>query len=338
MLSSLKKLLTASALLFIVLFAISANSLAAEAQMGQVKASSLRFRAAPSLSGKEMGRISNGATILILDSVENGEWYKVVHNYQIGYVSAEYVKLIGDADMDIGDGVINGTNVNVRGEPSLNANIQTKLNTSDRVNIIGVSAGWFKVSRDGTVGYIHADYLNVERPARVMEQPVQVDMIDDDVEPELMDGDGDYADDGEANIYIEDVAVPTGALTDIQTEIVNFAKSYLGKKYKYGTSGPNTFDCSGFTTYVYKNFGYSLNRSSAGQLNNGVTISKAELQVGDLVLFRDPSINKAAASHVGIFIGDDKFIHASSRRGGVIITSMSENYYTRYFVGARRIL
>ena len=332
---SLKKLALVTALLGVIVMATAVSAFAAEARLGQVKASSLRFRAAPSLNGREMSRIPNGATILILDSVENGEWYSVVHNYTTGYVAAEYVVIRPDADMPLGDGICTGSNVNVRGGPSLTAGIQAQINRGDRVDIIGVSEGWFKVTHDGAVGYIHADYIAIERPVQVMAQPNHVP-IDDDVEPELMDGDGDYI--GGADEFIPAAAVDTDTMSGLQAEIVAFARNYLGKSYKYGTSGPNTFDCSGFTTFVFKNFGYSLNRSSAGQLSNGTPVQKSDIIIGDLVLFRDPSINKAAASHVGMYIGNGQFIHASSRRGGVIITSLSEAYYSRYFVGARRVL
>lgn len=338
---TLKKLVLFTSILTMLILATTVSSFAAEAKLAQVKASSLRFRSSPSLNGNEIGRISNGATILIIDTVENGEWYKVVHNYQTGFVSAEYVTIKPDADIELGDGISVGSSVNVRGEPSTSASVLGQMEKGQRVSLTGVSNGWFKISFNGETGFVHADYLSVEKTAQVMApQPAAVSaMPEDEVEPELMDGDGDFGEPDEGGAAdAEAVEASASNISSIQVEIVEFAKSFLGKKYKYGTAGPNTFDCSGFTTYVFKKFGYSLNRSAAGQLSNGRSIPKSELQIGDLVLFRDTSINKAAASHAGMYIGNNQFIHASSRRGGVIITSLSENYYSKHFVGARRIL
>ena len=112
-------------------------------------------------------------------------------------------------------------------------------------------------------------------------------------------------------------------------DIIAYAKKYLGYKYVYGTAGPKTFDCSGFTSYVYKHFGYSLNRTSGGQRSNGKKVEKSNLKAGDIVCF---------SGHVGLYIGGNKFIHAANPRKGVIISSLSESYYVKTYITARRIL
>ena len=112
-------------------------------------------------------------------------------------------------------------------------------------------------------------------------------------------------------------------------DIVAYAKKFLGCRYVYGTAGPKTFDCSGLTSYVYKHFGYSLNRTSGGQRSNGKKVNKSDLQPGDILCF---------TGHVGIYIGGNKFIHAANPRKGVIISSLSESYYVKYYITARRIL
>ena len=112
-------------------------------------------------------------------------------------------------------------------------------------------------------------------------------------------------------------------------DIVAYAKKFLGCRYVYGTAGPKTFDCSGLTSYVYKHFGYSLSRTSGGQRSNGTKVNKSDLQPGDILCF---------SGHVGIYIGGNKFIHAANPRKGVIITSLSESYYVKSYITARRIL
>ncbi len=125
--------------------------------------------------------------------------------------------------------------------------------------------------------------------------------------------------------------------TSLREELVAYAMQFKGCSYVYGSSGPNSFDCSGLTKYVYQHFGYTLSRSASDQYNNGTAISKSELQIGDLVLFNSGNSYKAA-THVGIYIGGGEFIHASSSSTGVVISSLNSNYYTGVYVGARSIL
>ena len=112
-------------------------------------------------------------------------------------------------------------------------------------------------------------------------------------------------------------------------DIVAYAKKFLGCKYVYGATGPTTFDCSGFTQYVYKHFGYTLSRTSTDQRKNGKKVKKSDLQPGDIVCF---------SGHVGIYIGGNQFIHAANSKKGIIITSLSDSYYVKNYITARRIL
>lgn len=129
----------------------------------------------------------------------------------------------------------------------------------------------------------------------------------------------------------------------IRIDIVDYSKKYLHKPYQYGGRGPNAFDCSGYTSFVFGKFGFKLEESSAGQARQGITIKrKEELEVGDLVFFEGRSRN-GRVGHVGIVSdkgrrGQFKFIHASTTNG-VIITSSEEPYYKgRYLRGGRIII
>ena len=120
-----------------------------------------------------------------------------------------------------------------------------------------------------------------------------------------------------------------------EVRAVEYAMQYLGVPYVWGGNGPNCFDCSGLTKYVYGHFGYTLNRTASAQLSNGVSVSRSELQPGDLVFFDNGKVS-TPVSHVGIYIGGNQFIHASSPSTGVIVSSMND-YVARGFVGACRI-
>ena len=120
-------------------------------------------------------------------------------------------------------------------------------------------------------------------------------------------------------------------------EIVEYAKQYLGYRYVPGGGTPSTgFDCSGFTSYVYKHFGISLSRTSKDQAKNGTAVEKNNLQLGDILIFNNTA--NTAIGHVGIYIGDNNFIHASNPSEGVKITSLSSSYYKSRYVGARRVI
>ncbi len=116
--------------------------------------------------------------------------------------------------------------------------------------------------------------------------------------------------------------------------VVTYAYKFLGKPYVWGASGPNAFDCSGFTSYVYKAFGVSLYHQASSQYRVGQAVSKSNLAQGDLVFFN----TYGSISHVGIYIGGGRFIHAGNSKSGVIISSLSEGYYASRFVGAKRVL
>ncbi len=114
------------------------------------------------------------------------------------------------------------------------------------------------------------------------------------------------------------------------------AYNYLGCRYVYGTAGPRTFDCSGLTSFLYKKYGVSLPRSSNEQGTAGVYVDKSALATGDIVCFSNR--NDRRINHVGIYIGNGEFIHASTSGRGVVKDSLYENYYVRNYVTARRVV
>lgn len=132
------------------------------------------------------------------------------------------------------------------------------------------------------------------------------------------------------------------ASTTLEDDIIQYGRQYLGKPYRYAGKGPNAFDCSGYTSFVFKKFGYKLNASSAGQDKQTPTIAeRKELRKGDLVFFEGNRKN-GRVGHVGIVTeafanGHFKFIH-SSTSDGVIISSSREPYYASRYIRGGRVL
>ena len=128
--------------------------------------------------------------------------------------------------------------------------------------------------------------------------------------------------------------------SDLLSDILTEAHRHLGKPYRHGMKGPNAFDCSGFSSYVYKQFGYNISPGSRIQYTQGVKVDRKQLRKGDLVFFTSRS-SGANVGHVGIVInadnatGDFEFIHASVK--GVRVNKC-EGYYQQRYVGARRII
>ena len=121
-------------------------------------------------------------------------------------------------------------------------------------------------------------------------------------------------------------------------KITSLAKRKLGKRYVWGAAGKNAFDCSGLTSYVYKKSGIVLPRRAIAQSKVGKRIPKSRLKPGDLLFFDTSKHHRGRVNHVGIYIGDGKFIHASSAKKKVVITSLKKPFYAKRFKVARRFV
>jgi cell wall-associated NlpC family hydrolase len=176
------------------------------------------------------------------------------------------------------------------------------------VNVIGVMDCWYRVrTAMDRVGYVFCDFLTFDAQAaasgaavtRSAPEPVVVDLTE-----------------GE--------------------KIVEYAKQYMGTPYVYGGASPSGFDCSGFVSYVLKNNGYAPTRTSYSLYDQYPHIEKSSLQIGDLVFFS--SYSSWGAAHVGIYIGNNEFIHSSSGSGYVKINNLDDNYYALHYIGAGRYM
>ena len=263
---------------------------------GTVNASALNLRAEASTDSAITGVAYNGASVVVRAQAADG-WYQVWYNGAEGYMSAEYLNFSETLDAELGTGTIQGTEVRLRAGADLSAQILGSYDTGTTMKVIGVSGEWYKVSYNGTEGYVHSDYMTLEA--------------------------------------LPGVTAAYAAYTPGQ-QIVNTAMQYMGVPYVWAGTSPSGFDCSGLVYYCYKENGYSINRTAASIYSNGVAVDRSELQPGDAICFTDGSYSYIG--HVGIYIGNNEFIHASSSSGCVTINSLSENYYNNHYYGARRIV
>ena len=116
------------------------------------------------------------------------------------------------------------------------------------------------------------------------------------------------------------------------------AKKHLGEDYVWGGTNPGGFDCSGYMQYIYKKEGVAIPRTANQQSKVGKEISRFELKKGDLLFFLTDKSRNIPITHVGMYLGDDKFIHAASKRKGIIISSLNKSRYSRLFVKATRVI
>ena len=213
---------------------------------------------------------------------------------------------------------VNSSSVNVRQEANTSSTIVTTITLNTEVQVYSEENGWSKVKVNAVEGYISSSLLSNAKQETSRSQTTSRKT---------------------SSTKANTSKKTTTATTNVPASgnglaIVATAKQYLGYNYVYGGSSPSTgFDCSGFTSYVFKQHGISLSRTAAGQYGNGVAVSRSNLQPGDLVMF-----GKSSITHVAIYIGGGQIIHASTPSTGVRIDSLSTGYYNNNYYGARRIL
>ena len=210
----------------------------------------------------------------------------------------------------------NSATVNIRKEASKDSSIveQIKLNTA--VTVLSEESGWSKVSVNNKEGYVASNLLSsskTQETATSRGGVTREKTTEDKTE----------------------TTTTTTASSGKGATVVETAKNYIGYRYVYGAAGPNSFDCSGFTSYVFKLHGVSLSRTAKAQYSNGVAVARSDLQPGDLVMF-GPSVS--GINHVGIYIGGGQIVHAANPSRGVTIDTINSGYYNTNYVGARRVI
>ncbi len=267
----------------------------------------------------------NSNTTMILEKDANVQvmtelsgWSYVTSDSFEGWIRTDKLK---ETDAKVKVGYINANSVNFREEPDSSGKIISTLTRNNQVEIIEEDNGWTKIEYKGNVGYIATKYISATK-----------------VQTTSRGGSRRTTTTTSRTKISTSTNTDTAVVSSVNatpSAVVSYAKNYLGSRYVHGGSSPSGFDCSGFTQYVYKHFGYSLSRTSSSQAGNGVAVEKANLQQGDVLCFSGSSKSKKV-SHVGIYIGGGKFIHAANSRKGVIISNVDGDGY--YYVCGRRII
>ena len=209
----------------------------------------------------------------------------------------------------------NSATVNVRKEASKDSEIVEQIKINTEVTVLSEENGWSKVSVNSKEGYIASNLLSSSKTQETVTSR------------------------GSTTTRKKTEEIKTETTTTVSSgkgaTVVETAKNYIGSRYVYGASGPNSFDCSGFTSYVFKLHGVSLSRTAKGQYSNGTAVARGDLQPGDLVMF-GPSVS--GINHVGIYIGGGQIVHAANPSRGVTIDTINSGYYNNNYVGARRVI
>lgn len=233
---------------------------------------------------------------------------------------------------------VNDYSVNVRKEASTSSKVMMVLGINTKLTVIGEEGDWYKVKTSEGNGYVSKKLLTSNRPTTSRGG----NMLSDHKVSEVSNVTT------ESTTSSKSTSTGSSSTSSKQTEIVNYAKQFLGVPYVYGGASKSGFDCSGFTMYVYKKFGISMRHGAQAQAKIGTAVNankksasslKENLQLGDLVFFLDYE-TMDEIGHCGIYVGDGKFIHASSGSGHCVkINSLlpGEYYNTRY-CAARRVI
>lgn len=209
---------------------------------------------------------------------------------------------------------VNTASIYMRKGAGTNYEVVDSLILNSSVIVTGEINDWYQVKVSGKTGYIAKRLLSSKKTEESTTRS------------------------SEERTNNQEQTTTNNVVTSKGEEVVNYAKQYLKCKYVYGASGPSTFDCSGFTMYVFKHFGISLSHSATAQSKKGTYVAKENLQPGDLVFFKDYQ-TMDGIGHCGIYVGDGNFIHASSGTGYCVklSTLLTGSYNTRYST-ARRII
>ena len=286
-------------------------------KLGKITGNAVCLRSGPGTTYSIITTYDSGTDVVI--SGVSGDWTAVTVPMTgiSGFIHSDYIQSVDPSDStgedphaDSGspaynpasfqsrDGYITGSSVRLRESPSMSARILDELNFGTSVRMIGVSEDWFRVIVNGREGYVSASFVA-------------------------------------EGVFEPAAKLSSSTGTELGKEIASYALGFVGTPYKWGGKSPETgFDCSGFVQYVFGQFGYTTSRVANDALSDGVHVDPADLQPGDMLCFYSGS---NYVGHLGIYVGNNMFVHAANSATGVVTTSLSTGYYATRGYEIRRI-
>lgn len=370
---------------------------------GTVTADALRMRSKPNTGSSILTTLYKGTKVELLSAEENG-WYKVSYNGKEGYMSAEWLNVVVTASTQApstapteetpaeepaaeepavitvnSTAVVTDGPLNLRSGPGTGYDKVSLLLKGDKVTVLEILDGWYRVSAKGTEGYVSAKFIAADKsgssgtqnqtqtqpqtqvktqnalvlsgPLNVRSGPgtsyTRIGSLKVGTTVTVIGKSGQWYQIKYANLtgYVHSDYVTL--MEELSSSPVGqaaaaLAISLIGSRYVYGAEGPTTFDCSGLAYYIYKQLGYTIARGSSSQYkNSGRFVPLAEMEPGDLIYFFDPKYDGSGGTlpttHMGIYVGDGRFVHASTTTYRVQYDNVYNSYYTRYIVGVKRI-
>lgn len=291
----------------------------------------LNIREEPKEDGKIIGKMTSKSAGEILETTEDGEWYKIKSGPVTGYVKSEFI-LTGDAArqeaLEVAElmAIVSTDRLNARTEPSTESPIWTQISNSERYAVLKQLDGWVEIELDSTSAYVATDFVDVRY---ALNEAIQFSTIVEE-EPEASSGNKGGSSNNKGGSSSGNKGGGVGntpgnaAGSSKRTQIANYATQFLGNPYVWGgTSLTRGADCSGFTMSVMANFGVSLPHHSGSQANYGKSINSSQMRPGDLIFYTNSG---GTINHVALYIGNGQVCHASNARDGIKISTW--NYRT----------
>ncbi len=285
-------------------------------------------RRGPSLASAVKTKLSKGVKVTVTGvdghwvyaRLPDGSWGWLA-GWLLNYTNPQQCQMTdnGGQTYPVRVGWVARTEVNVRSGPGLDHKELTNVALGTKFIVLKRSGQWYHVAfGNGAVGWI-ASWLVDTREQRLARQ-----------ERLAMIASGQVTE--RSSCEDRDLVAET---SDMGSKIVTLARRYLGYPYVRGGESPSGFDCSGFVKYVMKQFGINVSHDSRLLFRQGSPVARQSLQPGDVVFFRNTY--RRGISHVGIYIGENQFVHASTHRTGVRLSSLGKQYYVERYAGARRM-